>query len=65
MNCISCRAKILVPIKAYDILQCSNCDNEYLVVESIPIMVDSDSDFYRYNRKFKRLVDLKNEQSSN
>jgi len=46
-------------------LCCATCNSEYLVVESIPLMVNEQSDFYRYNRKFKRLVDLKNEQNKN
>lgn len=63
MNCLSCMTIIERLDKVYGVLECPKCDMEYLVVESIPIMVNSKSDFYRYNRKFRRLVDLKNDQS--
>jgi uncharacterized protein YbaR (Trm112 family) len=42
---------------------CKECGAEYLVVESIPIMVNDESDFYRYRRKLNRLVQMKNEKS--
>ena len=45
----------------YGKLICDECSYEYLVVSSIPIMVDEETDFYKYKRKLKRLVDLKNE----
>ena len=62
MNCLKCRSKIQSLDIIYGILECSNCSSNYLVVESVPIMVNEETDFYRYNRKFKRLINLKNEQ---
>ena len=65
MNCLTCRSKLQFPKKTYCLLICSECSSEYLVVESIPIMVNDDSDFYRYKRKLRRIVQIKNEQSKN
>jgi len=65
MNCLKCRSKIQSLDIIYGILECSNCSSSYLVVESVPIMVNEETDFYRYNRKFKRLINLKNEQKKN
>ena len=61
MICLKCKTKIKFPIKEYGNLICDECSCEYLVVSSIPIMVNEETDFYNYNRKFKRLVNLKNE----
>lgn len=63
MNCLQCSSKIEPLNVEYGNLICPSCNFEYLVVESIPIMVNEETDFYRYTRKFKRLVDLKNEQN--
>jgi len=63
MNCLKCGTKINSLNIYYGVLECSICNSEYLVVESVPIMVNDETDFFRYNRKLKRLVDLKNEQN--
>jgi hypothetical protein len=49
--------------KSFAVIECRKCSMEYLVVESIPIIVNAESDFYKYNRKFKRLVKIKNEEN--
>jgi len=61
MNCLKCSTKIKSLHVEYGTIICSTCNFKYLVVESIPIMVNEETDFYRYARKFKRFVDLKNE----
>lgn len=63
MNCLKCKSKISTIEQDFGTLRCVTCNSEYLVVGSIPLMVNEQSDFYRYNRKFRRLVDLKNEQN--
>lgn len=65
MNCLKCRTKITYLGTNYGFISCKTCKEEYLVIEKIPIMVNEQTDFYRYNRKFKRLVDLKNEKNEN
>ena len=65
MNCLRCRTEIKTLDVDYGNLICRVCGSDYLIVESVPIMVNEETDFYRYNRKFKRLVDLKNEQIKN
>ena len=49
--------------KSYAVIKCRKCGVEYFVVESIPIIVNAESDFYKYNRKFKRLIKIKNEEN--
>lgn len=49
--------------ESFAVIECRKCSMEYLVVESIPIIVNAESDFYKYNRKFKRLVKIKNEEN--
>ena len=61
MNCLKCSTKIKPLHAEYGTIICPTCNFKYLVVESIPIMVNEETDFYRYARKFKRFVDLKNE----
>lgn len=63
MNCINCYTKFKYPKKSFFFLICKECSAKYLVVESIPIMVNDESDFYRYRRKLNRLVQMKNEKS--
>lgn len=63
MICLYCKTRLILPDVNFGIINCGNCDSDYLVVEKVPLMVSDKSDFYRYKRKFKRLVDLKNEQS--
>lgn len=63
MNCLKCMTEIENLYKLNGVMKCSKCEMEYFVVESIPIMVNASSDFYRYNRKFRRLVELKNEEN--
>ena len=65
MNCLRCRTEIKTLDVDYGNLICGVCGADYLIVESVPIMVNEQTDFYKYNRKFKRLVDLKNEQIKN
>ena len=48
--------------KSFAVIKCRTCGAEYFVVESIPIIVNTESDFYKYNRKFKRLIKIKNEE---
>lgn len=61
MNCLKCKTKIRFPKIEYGVLVCYKCNSEYLVVSHIPIMVNKKNDFYNYNHKLKRLVNIKNE----
>jgi len=61
MNCLKCKTKIEFPEIEYGVLVCHKCNFEYLVVSHIPIMVNKKNDFYNYNHKLKRLVNIKNE----
>lgn len=63
MNCLKCMTELVNTVKKFEVIKCSKCRMEYLVVESIPIMVNAKSDFYKYNRKFKRFIKIKNEEN--
>ena len=63
MNCLECMTELVDTDKSYAVIKCRKCGVEYFVVESIPIIVNAESDFYKYNRKFKRLIKIKNEEN--
>ena len=63
MICINCKHKVNLLDEIYGVIRCLNCHSAYLVVETIPIMINETNDFYNYNHKLKRLVDLKNEKN--
>ena len=57
--CLSCKAELKYSSSNFGKIKCINCESEYHVINDIPIMLDKENDFYRYNRIFSRLVELK------
>ena len=57
--CLSCKTELKYRSTIFGKIKCNNCESEYQVINDIPIMLDSENDFYRYMRIFTRLVDLK------
>jgi hypothetical protein len=45
--------------KDVDVAICSSCKKEYNIIEGVIIILHDNEDFYNYNRKLARYIELK------
>lgn len=58
-KCLNCSSKISINNFGKAKVNCPKCDKTYPIIDGVLISISSSEDFYKYNNKLSRFINLK------